>query len=137
MKKIKYIYKGKEALHAKLVFGEMTLADVLEVVCHPGYMIARNVRIQLDGGEVDEQRFRFEGDELHTFKLIDPHEYDGPTLLWFKLDEKVRVFGDVVEICPLKGTRKKLARIQFMTLKGSVDIFERTRPIPEESSAGR
>ena len=147
MKKIKYIYKGKEALHAKLVFGEMTLADVIEVVCHPGYMIAYKVQIQLFDDEApsamespfQEQRFKVAGEEFHTLKVMFGRwqEYDGPIALWFRLDEKVRVLGDVIEIRPLKGTRKKMARLQFLTCKGAIDIFERTKPIPEKTAAGR
>lgn len=133
--KIKYRYKGKEELHAKLVFGEMTLEDVLKVVWCPGYEPAREVHVTLDDDpEGVEYNFRTKDDELHTFKKKFRYSWEklGPTLLWFKLGQRVRVYGNTVEARVLKGTRKKRARLKFMISRGpnrvAIDILERTMP---------
>lgn len=129
-KKIKYVYKEKEYLHAKLILGEMTLADVLKVVCHPAYLRACRIQVHNDIG-TSEQFFRVVGDELHTFKMMYTpfREYESPTILWFKLDEKVKVRGDIVEIKPLKGVQRKMIhRLQFCGTKKPICIVERTQP---------
>jgi hypothetical protein len=130
----KYIYKDKDAFYAKYVFGEMTLRDVLNVILQKGYSCPPYVAISLDGDSFKEFSFKIENEELQIcprgfyFNPLQPHIF-----LWFNLNEQAIVREDEIEVKPLKGTKKKKAKLKFFhpgfseKLK-TVSILERTRP---------
>ena len=142
MAKKKYVYENKEALYAKLIFDDLTLADVFEVMFQRGYQKPCSVLVRLEDGEEHQKHFRVVGDELHIFYNRDhpaipkkrnekgelEEDWPQPTL-WFKLSEKVRVRGTDIEIKPLKGTSKTKAFLSFSAGYGKIiSVLERTRP---------
>lgn len=131
----------RDALYAKYMMGQFTLADVLRVVTHPGLERAVNVRtvvaddaglrVQLEASPA--LRFKVVGNELQTYKPKSDvwSEFNGPVQLWFNLNEPVRLRNDQVEVKPLKGTKKKMAWLTFLTglpKNKVVSVLERLKP---------
>lgn len=142
MAKKKYVYENKEALYAKLIFDDLTLADVLEVMFQRGYQKPCSVLVRLEDGEELRKHLRIVGEELHIFYNREypaipkkrteeggwEDDWPQPTL-WFKLSEKVKVRGTEIELAPFKGTRKKKAFLSFSAGYGKIISFlERTQP---------